>query len=136
MATARKTTRRAANLNAGKPAKGRSLDPVTLEVIRNALPAVANEMAAGENAAWQGKGSAQADQWRHIFERTHVDEAEFKSSFGDEPRLHAARCADKQQMRGVARDKFAGHGQRRDDVAAGAATGDENAQLGQERPFG
>src|SRR5437667_9038841 len=31
-----------------KPARasGRTLDPVTLEVIRNALPAVANEMAA------------------------------------------------------------------------------------------
>jgi len=38
MAKARKTTAR----NAKRP----SLDPVTLEVIRNALPAVANEMAA------------------------------------------------------------------------------------------
>ncbi len=33
---------------ARKPAKAKrkTLDPVTLEVIRNALPAVANEMAA------------------------------------------------------------------------------------------
>src|SRR4030081_1270153 len=30
----------------GKHANGKALDPVTLEVIRNALPAIANEMAA------------------------------------------------------------------------------------------
>ena len=39
--------------------------------------------------------------------------------------------ADKQNLGLMAVDQFAGHGQRGDDMAAGASPGDENAQLGQ-----
>ena len=38
--------RKTANRKAPGRKTGKALDPVTLEVIRNALPAVANEMAA------------------------------------------------------------------------------------------
>src|SRR5918992_464008 len=37
---------KAKNRVARKPMRRKSLDPVTLEVIRNALPAISNEMAA------------------------------------------------------------------------------------------
>jgi N-methylhydantoinase B len=44
--SARKASRKPASKSNGKRQNGKALDPVTLEVIRNALPAIANEMAA------------------------------------------------------------------------------------------
>jgi N-methylhydantoinase B len=45
-AARRRTTRKPAMRGSHKPRRRQDLDPVTLEVIRNALPAIANEMAA------------------------------------------------------------------------------------------
>ena len=76
-----------------------------------------------------GKG-AQAGDERDVFELADFDEAQMEAGLGDEAALHAARGADEENLGVVAGDEFAGHGQRRNDVAAGAAAGDENAQVG------
>ncbi len=52
-----------------------------------------------------------------------------KAGFGNETALHAARCADKEHLGHYACNQFAGHRQRRNDVASGAAAGDQNAEF-------
>ena len=98
-------------------------------------PEFADEMPALEQAARQIDGGAKAGKQRDVLERPYIDEAEAESGFGDKTAFHAARRADKQNFSGMAINKFMSHGQRRNDVAAGASTGDENAQLRQGSPF-
>ena len=89
----------------------------------------ANDAAAGEDAARQIDERAHPRGKGDVFELADFDEAEIESGSGDETALHAARRADKQHLRSVAGHQLTRHGQRRNDVAAGAAAGNENAEL-------
>ena len=77
------------------------------------------------------KHGAQAGGQRDILERAHVDEAEAKSGFGNEANFKAARGADKEDFGFVAFNQLVGYGEGGNNVAAGAASGNENSQFRQ-----
>jgi hypothetical protein len=52
------------------------------------------------------------------------DESKFESGCWNETAFHAARSADEKNFGSVPLHQFPRHGQGRDDVATGAATGD------------
>ena len=89
---------------------------------------VSNQAAAGEDAQRQVEQGAQPSDKGDVFERADLNELKLESGFGNEVGFHAAGGADEEDFGGVARDQLAGHGECRDDVAAGSAAGDEYAQ--------
>ena len=95
----------------------------------------ADQLAAGKDAAGQAHQRAQAGDEGDVLELADIDEFQIEAGLGDEARLHAARGADEEHLGRVAGDQFASHGQRRNDVASGAAAGDEYAQIGDRFPF-
>ena len=78
---------------------------------------------------------AQAGGQRYVLERAHIDEAQAKSSLGNETNLQAARGADKKDFGFVALNQLVGYGQGGNDVAAGTASGNENSQFRQPIAF-
>ncbi len=55
---------------------------------------------------------------------------ELEAGGGDEAAFHAARGADEEDIGVEAGDQFARDGKSRNDVAAGASAGDQNAEIG------
>ena len=96
---------------------------------------VANQPATGKDAAGQVHQGAQARDQGDVFELADFDEFQIETGLGDEAGLHAARGADEEEFGCVVGSEFASHGQRRNDVASGAAAGYEYAQSGQVSAF-
>jgi hypothetical protein len=88
----------------------------------------ADEAATGEHAVGNIEQSVKARGEGDIFQWAHVDEAETKTSRRNQARLHAARGADEENLGMMARDELVSDGEGRDDVAAGASAGDEDAE--------
>jgi len=64
-----------------------------------------------------------------------MDEAQIEAGLGHQARFHTPRGANEEHLGMVALNQFEGHRERGNDVAASAAAGNENAQLGQEDAF-
>ena len=87
------------------------------------------------DAARQANERAQAGDQRNIVELAHLHKSQLEAGLGNQAALHAARRAHEEHLGRVARHQFTGHGQRRDDVASGAAAGDQYAQVRQTGSF-
>ena len=69
---------------------------------------------------------------RDVFELADLDELEAEAGGGDHAAFEAAGSADEEDFGLVALDQGAGDGEGGDDVAAGAAAGDQDAGVGQD----
>lgn len=95
----------------------------------------ADQPLTGIDAAGQAQERAQAGEQRDVLELAYIDEAQIEAGLGDKARLHTPRRTDEEHFGPLAGDQFASHGQRRKDVASGAASGDEYAQIRQTCSF-
>ncbi len=84
-----------------------------------------------KDTARQREAGAEPRHQRNIFERAHIHEAQIEPSLGHEAGLHAAGGTYEEDFSGVARDQFAGYGERGNNVPASASSGNEYAQFGQ-----
>jgi hypothetical protein len=73
----------------------------------------------------------EASGYRDILEGADFDCTQRESGLRHQPDFHAAIGADKEYFGAIAINKFPGHGQRRNDMATGSTTGDQNAQFRQ-----
>ena len=79
----------------------------------------------------QNDQGAEPRKERHVVERANIDEAQVEAGLGHQANLHAPRRAHKEHLGRVAIDQLVSDRQRRNDVPAGAAAGNENAQVRQ-----
>jgi len=91
----------------------------------------AENSAAGEDRERQVGECAEAGEQGDVFELADLNKPEIEAGGRDEAAFEAARRSDEEDFGLVAMDEFARDGQGRNDVAAGAAAGNENAEIAQ-----
>lgn len=89
----------------------------------------AQELEAAGDASGEVCEGFGAGEEAYVFELADLDEVEGEIGLGDETGLHASCGADETDLGVVMIAEFAGDGECGDDVAAGAAAGDEDAEI-------
>ena len=88
-----------------------------------------NQPPASKEAFRQVEHSVQPGCERHIFEWANLDEVKAKSPCRDESRLHSTWRANEENLCSVLADEFVSDRQRRNDMATGAAPGNQDAEV-------
>lgn len=111
-------------MQTGDGARTGSIAAYAKDGIRLELPD--NTPAVG-NSGGQGQERAQPRKERNVVERADLNETQPEARRGYKAAFHAARCANKENIRLVARYKLMRYCERGNDMAAGSTSGNQNA---------